>query len=330
LHNVSVDGSDNIGLLSNRDGVSLLDVSSRSNAKVGLSFRGRGVNSGGQVNSSGVGAGVLLVDLERHRDISSNDLSDDNSSGLVDGVIRSQDVSADRGIGDRDSSSRSENVVNNSSADSRERVSSDANIISSGNVDNPVGLEVAVIDRGVSVSGHNVGGQGNVVNISGGILASKEQSRPLDGLVNVIGLRGKGRLVSFVAGLSSIKVSVEASSDVASSSSAVSSDSESKVIRSSEAVSNEHSFGFSRVGKSRTIREDRSRDPGNVKSSDQRVRKRVVGLVVGSLEFISNRKSSSKRNVVSGSKSSFNISGVSGERVEGDDVEVSERVNSSI
>lgn len=152
------------------------------------------------------------------------------------------------------------------------------------------------------------------------IIASKEKSRPVDLLVDVVSSGSKGSLVSLVASKSSVKNRVKASiGGTRSSSSSVF-----KVERSSEGSSSEDIFSVSSVGKSRSIRVDSSRSKGDISSGNKGEGERVIRLVVGSSEFISNRVSISNSDVVSGNKSSFNVTSVGNKRIEGDYVEVSE------
>lgn len=276
------------------------------------------------LDDSSIRAGVLSVDLKRHGDVSGDDLSDDNSTSLVQGVEGSKDGSMDSGLIDRDDSSRSKNVVDDGSRNSGEGVSSDVDVLGSNDVDGPVGLNVAVIDGGVSVESHLSRSQSEVVVLSFDVIASDEESREGDRLLDVISVRGDGVLESLVAGLSSVEVRVKASSRSTRSSSS----SLDKVVSSVEGSSNEHILSVSRVWKSSSVRVDRSRSPSNVSSSNKRVRKRVISVSRGSLKFVSDGVSISNSDVVLGSKSSFDISSVGNEVVEGDDVEVLEGIDS--
>lgn len=98
---------------------------------------------------------------------------------------------------------------------------------------------------------------------------------------------------------------------------------------SSEGSANEDVLFSSSEGKSRSIGEESARDPRDISSNDERIGKRVIGLVVGSLKESSDRITRSKSNVVSSSQSSLDISGVGDEISERNDVEVSERIDSA-
>lgn len=98
----------------------------------------------------------------------------------------------------------------------------------------------------------------------------------------------------------------------------------------SEGSSNVHIFSVSWVWDSVSEWEESSRDPVKVSSDNEGEWKSSVWLVGGSLEFITNRISGSERGIVSNSQSSFNITSIGVEVLEGDDVEISEGVNSVV
>lgn len=173
-------------------------------------------------------------------------------------------------------------------------------------------MQVAVIDGGVSELSKLFRGQRDGVLSERVIIASKEKSRPVDLLVDVISSGSEGGLVSVVASKSSIENRVEASSGKARSSGS----SVLKVERSSEGSSSVDIFSGSRIWKSSSVRVDSSRSEGDISSSNEGEGERVIRLVVGSLEFVSNRVSVSDSDVVSGNESSFNVSSVGNERIE--------------
>lgn len=105
------------------------------------------------LNNCKIRASVLVVDLESHDDIACNNLSNDNSSGLIEGSSRSQKVGIELDVSNEDSSA-SDYVYNNSSVGDLEEVSGKDNISSSSNVHNPVGLEVAVLGDDICVLAH--------------------------------------------------------------------------------------------------------------------------------------------------------------------------------
>jgi len=76
----------------------------------------------GNLNSDEIRASVLVVDLKSHDDVVSNDLSNDNSSSLVEGSSRGQEMSIESDIVNKDSSC-SNNVDDNSSIGNSEESS---------------------------------------------------------------------------------------------------------------------------------------------------------------------------------------------------------------
>jgi len=229
----------------------------------GLSCGGSS-NSGGKSDSSIIRASVLLVDLKRSNDVSSNNLSDNNSRGLVDGSLWCQDVSRDFSVGNVDGSG-SENVVNNSSGNGRERSSRKGNIISSSDVDGPRCLKVALINSGVSELSKLSRGQRDIVLSSSNIVTSEEKSTPVDLLDNIVGIGSQSSLVRLVASKSIIERSFEASSGGTRSSSS----SGLKVERSSEVSSSEDILSVSSIRKSSSVWVDGSRSPSNISSGNK-------------------------------------------------------------
>jgi hypothetical protein len=266
---------------------------------------------------------LSLVDLERGDDVISNNLSEDDSRGLVDEVVRSKDRSIDLSVLDVEGSSRSDEVEDNRGSGSRERSTGDAHISSSFKVNDPSSVGVALVERDPGVLAHIGLGQRENVLSGRRIVASNVESAPLDGLLDVIGEGSQSVLISSVAALNSIEVSVEASR-----SSAISSNSGSQIRRSSESSSNEDVFFSSSVGRVRSIGISSSRSPAKVSSNDHRVRKSLVSS--NRVSLISNRPSRSDGSIVSDSKSSFNVSGVGNKVSERNNVEVQPGVRVSV
>jgi len=146
-------------------------------------------DNGGEGDSSIIRASVLLVDLKRSDDVSSDNLSNNNSRGLVEGSLGCQDVSSDFSVLDVDGS-LSDDVVNNSSGNSRERSTGDGNIISSSDVDGPRCLKVAVINGGVGELRELSSSQRDIVLSGSDVRASDEKSTPVDLSCNVISIGG--------------------------------------------------------------------------------------------------------------------------------------------
>jgi len=97
---------------------------------------------------------LSLVDLERSNDAIGNNLSEDDSRGLVDVVVRSKDRSIDLSVLDVEGSSRSDEVEDNGGSSSRERSTGDRHISSSFKVDDPSSVGVALVERDPSVLAH--------------------------------------------------------------------------------------------------------------------------------------------------------------------------------
>jgi len=94
---------------------------------------------------------LVLVHLERSSDIRSDNLSDDNSTDLVDEVVGCKDRSIDLSVLDSEGSSRPKEVEGNSSSRSRERSTGDRHIVGSSEVDNPSCIRVTSRDGDPSV-----------------------------------------------------------------------------------------------------------------------------------------------------------------------------------
>lgn len=154
------------------------------------------------LNDGQLGASVLVIDLKSHDDIVSDDLSNDNSTSLVEGSLRGQKVSSQSDVSDVNGS-RSDNVDDGSSVGDGEEISREGDISSSSDVHNPVSLEVAVLGNVVSRLSENLGGDRENVLIGSVGSAGKEQTSPLDSNIDVVGLGGEGGRVSRVARLGS-------------------------------------------------------------------------------------------------------------------------------
>jgi len=155
------------------------------------------------------------------------------------------------------------------------------------------------------------------------IVASNIESAPLDVLLDVIGESSQSVLISGVAALNGIEVSVEASRRRARSG-----NSGLQIRRSRERSSDEDVFFSSSVGEVRSIRISSSRSPAKVSSDDHRVRKSLVSS--NRVSLISNRPSRSDVGIVSDSKSSFNVSGIGNEVSERNNVEVQPGIRVSV
>jgi len=191
---LSVSGSDWVSLdyvSNNESGVDHLNV-----VRVNRWLNDNGWN----LDDGWLWAGVLLVDLEREDDVSSNNLSDDDSVGLVEGGKWCQEMSSHKGIVNVNVSG-SDDVVDNSSWNGWERSSGDFNIGSSSDVDEPSGLEVAVSEGGVSELSNLSWGQRDNVISGRGRVTGDGQTRPLDGRLNIIWDGGNSGGISSVANL---------------------------------------------------------------------------------------------------------------------------------
>jgi len=154
---------------------------------------------------------LSLVNLERSNDVVSNNLSEDNSRGLVNVVVGGKDRSIDLGVLDVEGSSRSNKVQNDRGSRSRERSTSDAHISSSSKIDDPSSVGVALVKRDPGILAHLGLSQRDNVLSRAGIVASNVKSTPLDVLLNVIGESSQSVLISSVAALNGIELRVEAS-----------------------------------------------------------------------------------------------------------------------
>jgi len=264
-----------------------------------------------------------FVDLERGNDVVGNNLSEDDSRRLVDVVVGGKDRSIDLSVLDVEGSSRSNEVQDNRGSGSRERSTGDAHISSSSKVNDPSSVRVALRERDPGVLAHLGLSQRENVLKRAGIVASNVKSTPLDDRLDVIGESGHRVLISSVARLSSIELSVEASSG-----SAVSSNESSQVRRSREGSSNEDVFFSSSVRVVRSIGISSSRRPGKISSDDHIIRKSLISG--DGMNLISNGPSSSKGGRSSNSKSSFNISSIGRESSERNNIEVQPGVRISV
>jgi len=154
-------GSDTIGISINSElAVSKINISnggiseSRSSSQISNSdvvntVQVDGVSSRGLLARGDLHGDVLRswavnnVDLVDARNGSSNNLADNNTRGLEDGVRRSKDGSPNRVLDGQSSASTNE-VDNNGTRVSREVVTSKSNIASSNNVQDPFSLSVTV------------------------------------------------------------------------------------------------------------------------------------------------------------------------------------------
>jgi len=91
----------------------------------------------------------VLVELEEVGDLLSNDLSDDDSTGLRESALRSEDASVDSSL-DLDGF-YARNVVHDLRSASESGVSLESDVSGSNDVDDPLSVDVAV--RGVFPSG---------------------------------------------------------------------------------------------------------------------------------------------------------------------------------
>jgi len=100
--------------------------------------------------------------------VSDNNLSNNDGGSLVEVVSRSQQVAIQSNRSDFNKSSSAWDVEENSSSDSGERSSSEENISVSNNVDDPLGVEVAVVQEVIVglVEQGRIDGD-NVLSVSG-------------------------------------------------------------------------------------------------------------------------------------------------------------------
>lgn len=141
--------------------------------------------------------------MKGHLNISSNNLSNDNSTWFVNEVVGSEDSSVELDVFNVDGSSSSNNVVGNSGSGSRERSSSEGNISSSNDVDKPSSVVIASRDRDPGVLSHLSRSKRDVVIEGVLVLASQVESGPLDRDTDVISVRANRGLELSVASLSS-------------------------------------------------------------------------------------------------------------------------------
>lgn len=204
---------------------------------------------------------VGLVVLSGLKNVSDNNSSIGNSSGLSVGVLRSQNVSSN-GVVSSDGSSRSNDIVDNSLNDTREGLSLEGNGSGSSNINDPSGAELAAFS---SVPVNLVEGSGvnsQMINIIGCTVASNQESITILERSNSVGakLRQFG-LNGGVIGLSGIECCLDCSLGSSCKSGL-------KVVGSSENTSN--------VSRGRlcvsigSVRVKRSRGPGSISSNKER------------------------------------------------------------
>jgi len=130
----------------------------------------------GKGDITGCLANIFLVDLEGEENVSNDYFSVDDSVSLVQEVVWSQKMSVEIGVVDIDGSSGSNDVVEDSSCWGGERSSGEGDIIGTNDVDDPVGLEVAVRGREVSNCSKVRGSDLNVISVLSGNVTGDEHS----------------------------------------------------------------------------------------------------------------------------------------------------------
>jgi len=156
--------------------ISLIDTSIGADLELAASLGSIG-NTLGVNGGCGWVSAIGLVDLKSNDNVCNDDFSFDNTSGLVEDVVWGQDVSVDFGL-DIDGSSRSKNVVNDGRSNAWNVVSSKYNWSISSDVDDPFGLEVAVVQNVVCSLGQKRCIDGDVISVSVVGIASEHDGAP--------------------------------------------------------------------------------------------------------------------------------------------------------
>jgi len=270
----------------------------------------RNIDGGNKVGTVG------FVDLEGKGNSANNNLSDDNTSSLVQDVVGGEDVSVDLGV-DVDGSARSNNVVDDSSRDGGEVVSVEVDSSSSEDVDDPFGSKGTFAAGLVPGDGVEDGGI-NVQDVFGLVSGAVNLEAEIGNVeVNVGGFGGQkvGDARVAVEGIGKVSLEVVAEDGVLS---------EFQVAGSVEVSTNKDAFDSSLVGSGgRDIGEDSARSKGTITSNNEGVRNKVV-LAVGSVDFGTDRVSETEVQVSGNDQSTFNITSGGIEVTKGDGVEVSE------
>jgi hypothetical protein len=235
----------------------------------------------GYVQRDVLGSGAMdEIDLGNAGDISSNHFTNNDSTGGVDGIVRGEDRTPD-GVLDVQGASRSNKVVDDGSWVGGEVVSTDGDIAGADNVEDPFGLEVAVLGPVVRGLGKVSRIDVNGVSEIGESVASDVDSSILDVIDSVGGSSSQIRRELAVASVGVFKGGSQTSRVLA-----FSSGNGSKSLQISggrELSTDKDEFLFARIRTSRAIGMNRSISEDGVSSNDDAIIQRV--LVDGGLEL---------------------------------------------